>query len=161
MILQRAAAAWDRHWLVTYGSAVLAVSTIVITVLILPLGAMALPIALLCGNTAGLIAHAWLMRRLGGNRLFLEATNTTMVCGLRALVALAPLIAFHGWFLAYDKPFLAVVCRIVAGLSLAAGLYIGVGLATADRLTRELLWWSWVTVRAATGVRGQGPAIHD
>jgi putative peptidoglycan lipid II flippase len=151
MILHRAGSAWNRNWLVTWSSATLALATMGVTWFTLPLGATALPIALLCGNLAGLLAQAWLMRQILGPRVVLEALGATTRCGLRAVAAVAPILLFQGWFLDVSVPTVSLAFRLLLGLSLVAVAYTAIGLATADALTRELTQWGWHALRVAGG----------
>jgi putative peptidoglycan lipid II flippase len=84
IILHRAGSAWNKNWMVASSSAVLSVVTMGMTFVLLPRGATALPIALLCGNVTGFLAHAWLMRKILGLHVLAGAMQITMVSVLRA-----------------------------------------------------------------------------
>jgi len=140
-ILHRAGSAWHRNWLVAASSAGLAVTTMGVTLIFLPVGATALPIALLCGNVVGAALHAWLMRDLVGLEVIIGTLRLTARSTLVAGIAFAPVLLWQEWFSAADGTFASHAVRLLAGLGLAGGLYIAINLATGDPITREVLRW--------------------
>ena len=140
-ILTRAGSAWDKNWSIALSSGMLAAATIIATLAFLPLGAKALAIALFCGSVAGLVAQVWLMRIVLGTQVLVRTLSATSTSALRATLAILPIIGWRDWFLARDAEFFSMALRLAAGLALFGVLYVGTGLMTRDRLTRQVLGW--------------------
>jgi putative peptidoglycan lipid II flippase len=140
-ILHRASSAWDRNWQVAVSSVALSLAVMAVTFLLLPRGATALPIALLCGTVAGLFTQAWLMRQLIGLETLTTAIRASGLSAIRALVALTPILLASSWFLAVDVSVFSMLVRLGCGLVVMGGLYAGIGLISRDALSRELLRW--------------------
>jgi putative peptidoglycan lipid II flippase len=153
-ILNRAGSAWNWNWSIALSSTLLAAVTIIATLWFLPLGAKALAIALFCGSVAGLVAQAWLMRNVLGTQVLVRTMSATGISALRAALAILPLIGWRDWFLTPDALFF-IVLRLVGGLIVFGVLYVGMGLITRDRLTRQVLWGP---AKAIPGAYNEG---HD
>jgi putative peptidoglycan lipid II flippase len=150
MILQRAGSAWHRNWLVAFSSFGLALTSSVMTFVLLPAGSVALPIAVLAGNAVAVVIQAWLLHGFVGRQVLQETLRTAWTSAFRSAIALAPLVLMSGWFLTVDAPSFDLAVRLLTGLAIVAGIYVGVGFLTADKLTRELVAWGWDTVRSAS-----------
>ena len=140
-ILNRAGSAWNKNWSIALSSGVLAAATIIATLGFLSLGAKALAIAVFCGSVAGLVVQAWLMRSVLGTQVLSRAMSATGTSALRAAIAILPIIGWPEWFLVADAQVFSLVLRLVGGLVLFGVLYVGTGLITRDRLTRQVLGW--------------------